>query len=63
MNEFVRHVEVVDDSAERAVKLIRDFSSRTEDEGQKQFLLQVLAKHRRRDYPNFRKANLISKNM
>ena len=41
MNEFVRHVEVVNDSAERAVKLIHAFSFRTEDEGQKQFLLNI----------------------
>ena len=64
MNEFVRHVKVVilvNDSAERAVKLIHDFSFRTKDEGQKKFLLQVVAKRRWRDYPNFTKATLISK--
>ena len=56
MNVFIRHVKVVNDSAKRAVKLIHDLSTRTEDEGHKQSILQIVAKHRR-DYLNFTKAN------
>jgi len=40
---FVRHVKVVNDVSERAVKLVQDFAtSTTNDDQQKQYLLQVV---------------------
>ena len=50
---YVRHVKVVNDLSERAVKLIQNFStSITNDEKQKQFLLQVVNCHHKQ-IPNF----------
>ena len=54
----VWHVKVVNDLSERAVKLIQDFStSDTNDETQKQFLLQMV-EYQRREIPNFQKETL-----
>ena len=45
--EFVNNLVCVNDSAERGVALIQNFNSTiTKDEEQKQFLLQVVEKHR-----------------
>ncbi|GBM85416.1 hypothetical protein AVEN_114591-1 [Araneus ventricosus] len=55
---YVRHVKVVNDLSERDVKLMQDFStSVTNDETQKQFLLQVVDYHRKQT-PNFQKETL-----
>ena len=44
----VNALTVVNDGAERGVKLIQDFNEiLTKDEGQKQFLLQVIQEHRK----------------
>lgn len=56
--ETVRSIKVVNDIAERAVALIDKYNdSLTCDEEQKQFLLQVVAEHRKK-YPNCNKRNL-----
>ncbi|KAG7168401.1 hypothetical protein Hamer_G002435, partial [Homarus americanus] len=55
--EILQELQVVNDVAERAVKLIQDYnSSITKSEDQKQYLLQVVTTHRRQ-YPNIKKAN------
>ncbi|GBM17725.1 hypothetical protein AVEN_56040-1 [Araneus ventricosus] len=55
---YVRHVKIVNDLSERAVKLIQDFStSVTGVKTQKQFLLQVVD-HHRKPIPNFQKETL-----
>lgn len=55
---YVRHVKVVNDLSERAVKLIQDFStSVTNNEIQKQYLLQVV-ECQRKQIPNFKKETL-----
>ena len=58
---FVRHVKVVNDLSERAVKLVQDFAtSITNDETQKQYLLQVV-EYQRKAIPNFKKKTLSTK--
>jgi hypothetical protein len=55
---IVRKLKVVNDTAERGVKLIQDYNnSVTKDEEQKQYLLQVVAECRRL-YPDESKATL-----
>jgi hypothetical protein len=55
----VHHCKVVNDLAERAVKLITDFATTvTKDEKQKQYLLQVVECHRR-EIPDFKKRSLF----
>lgn len=57
---FVIVVKVVNDVAERGVALIQKFNATiTQSEEQKQFLLQVVEKHRKL-YQNCNKINLIS---
>ena len=57
---FVRNVKVFNDVSERAVKLVQDFATTiTNDETEKQFLLQVV-EHQRKTVPNFKKATLSS---
>ena len=47
MAKFVRQLQVVNDPAERSVKLIDDFARKiTMDENQRQFLLQSVEKNR-----------------
>ena len=54
MNGF----KVVNDTAERGVKLIQDFNSYlTKDEEQRQFLLQVVSECRK-IFPDYSKATL-----
>ena len=64
-NEFqgakmiAEYLRVVNDAAERGVKLIQDFnSSATKNEEQKQYLLQVIAEHRRA-FPEAKKCLLL----
>jgi len=58
VEQFVRHVKVVNDLSERAVKLIQDFAvSITNDEDQKQYLLQVV-EQQRKTVPDFTKKTL-----
>ena len=46
--ETFRNLRVVNDSAKRGVKLMQDFNGiLTEDEGQKQFILQCAKDHRK----------------
>lgn len=57
-NRIVRNLKVVNDSAERGVKLMTDFNTcLTKDEEQKQYLLQVVAECRKL-YPDASKATL-----
>ena len=53
--EQLKHLQVVNDHAERGIVLIQQFNRiLTKDEEQLQFLLQVVADHRR-NYPDARK--------
>ena len=53
--EQLKYLQVVNDHAERGIALIQQFNrSLTKDEEQLQFLLQVVADHRR-NYPDARK--------
>lgn len=56
--KFARHVKVVNDLSERAVKLIQDYAHNiTKNEVQRQYLLQVVEQHRRL-IPDFKKQTL-----
>lgn len=56
--KFVRSVKVVNDAAERGVKLISDFSTIiTTDPEQRQALLQAVENHRKK-FPDFKKKTL-----
>jgi len=56
---IVRKLKVINDTAERGVKLIQDYNnSVTKDEEQKQYLLQVVTECRRL-YPDESKATLL----
>ena len=54
---FVLNSKVVNDIAERGIKLISDFVEKTHDEGQRQALLQVV-EHHRKQFPDFKKSTL-----
>ena len=54
---FAANVTVVNDVAERGVKLITDFIEKCEDEGQREALLQVVEDHRN-TYPDYKKSTL-----
>lgn len=57
---IVRSLKVVNDTAERGVKLIQDFNQiLTKDEDQKQYLLQVVQEHRKL-YPDSKKCTVVS---
>jgi len=57
---IVRSLKVVNDAAERCVKLIQDYNNiLTKDEEQKQFLLQVIQQHRH-IYPDSRKSTVVA---
>lgn len=57
----VKDMKVVNDSAERGVKLISDFhQSITSKEDEKQFLLQLVSEHRKQ-FPSYTKKTLITK--
>jgi len=54
----LKHLQVVNDSAERVVALIEEYNQiLTKKENQKQFLLQVVQEHRCH-FPNFNKGTL-----
>ena len=54
------NLKVVNDTAERGVKLIQDYNSIiTNDEDQKQYLLQVVQQHRR-NFPDASKKGIIA---
>jgi len=56
--KFVTNIKVVNDVAERTVKLHADYTAiLTDYEEQCQNLLQIVEKHRQ-DFPNFRKYTL-----
>ena len=56
--KIVNGFKVVNDTAERGVKLIQDFNScLTKDEEQRQFLLQVVSECRK-NFPDSSKATL-----
>jgi len=56
--EVLKHLQVVNDSAERGVALIEEYNQiLTKKENQKQFLLQVVQEHRH-CFPNFNKGTL-----
>lgn len=54
---FVKNCKVVNDIAERGIKLISDFAHKTHDEDQRQCLLQVVESHRKQ-FPDFKKSTL-----
>lgn len=57
-----KNICVVNDPAERAVKLITDFNrSLTHDEEDKQYLIQVVEKYRKM-YPSHTKSSLLDLN-
>ena len=57
--KYVNSLAVVNDRAERAVKLMQDFnSSITTNEEQKQYLLKVVSSHRAK-YPEARKSLFV----
>lgn len=59
-SSFCRGLNVVNDLAERGVKLMTDFNNiLTNDEETKQYLLQVVENYRR-EYPTFRKCDLLN---
>lgn len=54
---FVKNCKVVNDIAERGIKLISDFAHKTHNEDQRQCLLQVVESHRNQ-FPDFKKSTL-----
>lgn len=59
--EAIRYTRVVNDSAERGVKLITDFQqSLTANKQEQQFLLQLVSKHRSK-FPTCSKSALVTK--
>ncbi|KAI9550792.1 hypothetical protein GHT06_014487 [Daphnia sinensis] len=58
LRDIINGMEVVNDSAERGVKLITDFRNVVHNEEQQQFLLQVVENHRQQVSLNGRKEQL-----
>lgn len=58
--ERLAKVIVVNDNAERGVKLMGDFNQLTKDENDHQFLLQTVSEYRKR-YPKYSKSALGDK--
>ena len=58
LRDIVNGLEVVNDSAERGVKLITDFKNVVHNEEQQQFLVQVVENHRQSVSLNGRKERL-----
>ena len=57
---YVQSLNVTNDFAERGVALMQDFNSAlTKDEDQKQYLLQVVEKHRKK-FPNTNNATVTA---
>ncbi|KAJ8684983.1 hypothetical protein QAD02_020776 [Eretmocerus hayati] len=59
--EVVRKLRVVNDTAERAVKLTEEYINRTEDEELKQALLLTIPQYKRA-YPDANKSTVVKKN-
>lgn len=60
MEEKARQIKVVNDCAERGIALITKFNTTiTKDEQQKQYLLRVVALHRKK-FPEASKSNIMS---
>jgi len=60
--EIMRSLKVVNDTAERGVALIEEYNSLlTNDEEQKQYLLQVVQDHRHR-FPDAKKSTITTNN-
>lgn len=60
METEIKHILIVNDVAERGVKLITDYNTiLCNDEEQKQFILQIVENHRKR-FPIITKANLCN---
>lgn len=58
VQQTLAHLQVINDHAERAVKLFSDFNQAlTKDEKRKQFLLQVINKYRK-NFPGYEKKDL-----
>lgn len=58
LQSFIRSIKVINDTAERGIKLVHDFNnSLTKNEEQKQYLLQVVAECRRL-YPDSSRSTL-----
>lgn len=56
----VQKLKVVNDAAERGISLIQSFNGiLTNQEEQKQYLLQVVEKHRQ-NYPNTNKSTIVA---
>lgn len=49
-------LKTVNDTAERAVKLIEEYNATKMDEDQKQFILKCVQEHRQ-IYPNYKKVH------
>lgn len=57
--EIVESLKVVNDTAERSVKLMQEFHGLiTKDEQQKQYIFQCVEEHRKK-YPNCQKTTLM----
>ena len=59
--DYVHNVKVVNDLAERGIKLVSDFISMTKDEEQVQALLQCV-EHHRDLFPDYTKKTLAKLN-
>jgi len=57
--ELVNNINVVNDIAERGIKLIKDYNNKllTKNEDQKQYLLQVVSEYRQQ-FPNCKQSTL-----
>jgi len=59
VEDIVRELRVVNDTAERGVALMQEFNALlTKDEEQTQFAIQVIKEHRKR-YPDSKKEMLL----
>ena len=61
LRQFVSNVHVINDIAERGIKLITDFIGHCHDESQRQALLQVVQSHREQ-FPDYSKSTLAKLN-
>ncbi|KAL7640595.1 UNVERIFIED_CONTAM: hypothetical protein RMT77_008870 [Armadillidium vulgare] len=58
--KIVEKIKVVNDAAERGIKLIQEYNSKlTKDEEQKNYIIQVVASYRKR-FPDVSKATISS---
>jgi hypothetical protein len=57
--DFCFNLQVVNDCAERAIKLVEDFSRITKDEEQFQFLIQCVEDHRK-NFSSFTPSYLLN---